>query len=142
MKSVTWRGRDHTTTPLDVPAGDDLTDVTVTLTNQGPTVAGVVRSADGTPAGPTAVVIFPLERQARIGTGSRPTTLLAVTTGESGNYWLSGMPAGDYLLAAIPQSRLREWRSPARLEEIERFATRVSLRWGEPQTVDLTRAVR
>ena len=142
IKSVTWRGRDTTTSPLDVPAGTDVSDLIVTVTTQGPTIAGVVRAPDGSNPGATAVVVFPTDRAARVNTGMRPATLVSAVAGDSGSFWVAGMPAGDFFVAAIPQRRLHDWQSPARLDELERFATRVPLRWGQTVTVDLIRGLR
>jgi hypothetical protein len=142
VKSVTWRGRDYTTTPLEITAGDDLSDVIVTATNLKPTIAGVVRAPDGTNPGPTAVVVFPADRAARVNTGIRPTTMMSAVAGDSGNFWIAGMPAGDYLVAAIPQALLHDWQAPARLDEFERVATRISVRWGQTFTLELIRSLR
>ena len=142
VKSVTWRGRDYTTTPLDITAGEDLSDVIVTATNQKPTIAGVARAPDGSAPGPTAVVVFPADRAARVNTGIRPTTMMSAVAGDSGSFWIAGMPAGDYLIAAIPQARLHDWQAPARLDEFERVATRISIRWGQTLTLDLIRSLR
>ncbi len=141
VKSVTWRGRDYSNVPLDI-AGGDVTDVVVTVTNQRPAIAGVVRAPDGTNPGAVAVVAFPADRSARLNTGAQPTTLLSVIAGESGNFWIAGMPAGEYMVAAIPQALLHDWRSPARLDEFERFATRANVRWGQTVTLELMRGIR
>jgi hypothetical protein len=52
------------------------------------------------------------------------------------------MPAGDYLVAAIPQALLHDWQAPARLDEFERVATRISVRWGQTFTLELIRSLR
>lgn len=141
VKSVTWRGREYASMPLEV-AGSDVTDVVVTITNQRPTIAGVVRAPDGSNPGAVAVVAFPADRAARLNTGTQPTTLVSAVAGESGNFWLAGMPPGDYLVAAVPQALLHDWRSPARLEEFERVATRTTVRWGQTVTLELIRSIR
>jgi len=138
MTAATWNGRDYLESGFDTATDGDFTGVTITLKTKGARLAGVVRTAAGRPATNACVVFFP------------PDPSVWSTTGRSGLAWvdnrgafhvasisLSGLPAGDYLLAALPAAQASRWRDPAFLASAARVATRVTVGWDEEKTQDL-----
>ena len=65
----------------------------------------------------------------------------AASVGSAGTYQFQYLPAGDYLVAAIDRAHLGDWRDPAFLERLSRYATRVTLNWGAKSAQDLTATV-
>jgi hypothetical protein len=141
VKSIQWRGRDYTTTPFDAAATDDLSGVTVTVTNAVPTLAGAVRASDGTVPESGLVIVFPVQPTLRTNTGLWSPRMIAVPLQSDGSFRSSALPAGDYFIAAIDRSSMATWRDPEFLALAERQATRVTLAWGQTVSRDLTQAV-
>jgi hypothetical protein len=137
VKSVQWRGRDYTNTPLDTEAADDLTGVVVTITNVLPTVVGAVRSADGSLPDAGIIVAFPVDPDLRLNTGFSTHRFRKAPLQSDGRYRLTNLPAGDYFVAALDRERAGSWPEPAFLDTLSRSASRVTLSWGQTVTQDL-----
>ena len=138
VKSVTWKGRDMTTTPFDTSSEDSLADVVVTITNAVPELTGAVRDGDGVKADSAIVVLFPAERAQWTNAGLWPHRLRTAALSNGGTYVMASAPAGDYLIAAIDRSHKTTWMDPAFLARLERVATRITLTWGGKTSQDLT----
>lgn len=141
VKSITWKGRDMTTTPFDAGAEDSLGDVVVTITNAVPELSGAVRDGDGLKADSAIVVLFPADRTQWADAGLWPQRLKTATPWSGGTYLLTTAPAGDYLVAAIDRAHIASWLSADFLTRLERVATRVTLAWGSKTSQDLTATV-
>jgi hypothetical protein len=142
VKSVTWRGRDYTLTPMDTASAADFTGVVITMTNAVPTLAGSVRVADGSAPDAAIVVAFPVSPALRISTGLTPTRLRSATVMNNGSFSVTTLPAGEYFVAAIDRSMRNSWRNPEFLASLERQATRVTLSWGQTLSQNLTMVAR
>ncbi len=140
VKSIQWRGRDYTTTPIDAATTEDLSGVLVTITNAIPTLAGTVRAPDGSVPESGLVIVFPVQLALRVNTGLWSPRLASAALQSDGTYRLAAVPAGDYFVAAIDRSRMATWRDPEFLALVERQAVRVTLAWGQTLSRDLTMA--
>ena len=138
IKSIQWRGQDYTTLPLDAASADDLSGVAVTVTNAIPVITGTVRDRDGTTPESGLVVLFPVQPALRTNTGLWSPRLTSTPMRSNGTFRVTGLPAGDYFIAAIDRPRMRTWRDPEFLAQVERTATRVTLAWGQTLTQNLT----
>jgi hypothetical protein len=58
-----------------------------------------------------------------------------------GTFSLSGLPAGEYFIAAINDQAGATWQDPKVLDILSRSATQLSLRDGDRRTVDVTTSV-
>jgi hypothetical protein len=87
------------------------------------------------------VVVFPTDESAWVGYGSESRRLVSVKIDASGRFLIRGLPAGEYLVAAIPDRLASDWRHPATLSSLVATASRVRVRDGERAVVSLT-AVR
>jgi len=139
IKSITIGREDFTFKPIDTAARRDLTDVVITFTDKVPIITGDVRGDQG-PAGPTAVIAFPVERDQWTRYGFTPTRLKGVPTEGSAGYRMSGLPAGEYHLVAVDIAQITAWQDPKFLERAAAVATRVKLEWGDARTVNLNLA--
>ena len=133
VKSLIAGGNDVSDAPIDL-AGD-VSNLIVTFTDNPAHVSGIVRDASGRPDPNAVVALFPPDPRAwgwpnGIHTKSAPV-------GASGAFTFSNLPAGDYMMVAVPDGWQNTWRDPAVLEKLAPQATRVQLRDGETRTEDL-----
>jgi hypothetical protein len=137
VKSITWDGRDMTSTPFDASAGRDFTDITITLTDQRTALGGIVRDARGAPAAAAVVLAFPAERAQWTNFGFNPPRIRLYPTSSNGSYRYQSLPAGDYLVVALPIAQRDGWKSAGFLDIASRVATPVTLEWGGNKSLDL-----
>jgi len=137
VRSVTWQGRDVTDVGIDASAGNDIDDVVITLTAAQTELKGTVIGAgkDGSPA---AVVVFPTDPASWSNYGWMPRRLRSVLVGGDGSYSFRNLPGGDYYLAAVDSVLADAWVDPRVLKEFSAQATRVTFRWGDRITQDVT----
>lgn len=124
----------------EVPAGGvDLLDaraelggsipIEVTITDQAATVSGRFDDASGRPATDYFVVLLPPDRNHWHEASRR---LLATRPSADGRYVFGGLPAGDYLMAAVTDLVDDGWRDPTVLEMLAGSgAMRIRLAPGE-----------
>ena len=137
IKSILWRGREYLDTPFDTSTAGDLSNVTVTVTDAGAAINGVVRDGQGAPTAGATVVAFASAPAAWINYGLRPTRLRSVVSGTGGRYRLGPLPAGEYHVAAVDLPANGVWQDAEFLKAAARVAPRVTLSWGQTTTQDL-----
>jgi len=138
LKSVRWKDRDYTDLAFDASSGQDFNGVVVTLTTMKIGLGGTVHQGPGLTAPNSSVVAFPAEREQWTGYGLTATRIKATAVSQAGAYSVKDLPAGDYYLVAVDASQSAAWKDPKWLESASRFATRVTLRWGDSVSQDLT----
>jgi len=134
VKSIAWKGRDYTTMAIDTTNGGDLTGFVVTVTNNRPTLSGIVSGTAALKAEDCMVVIFPIERAQWQGYGLAPTRFKTAGIATGGSYTISTLPAGDYIVAAVDRTIRSRWLDPSVLTQLEGAGARVSLTWGAKVT--------
>jgi len=132
---IVANGQDVTTRTIDTSFGD-ISGVVVTMTTKATTISGSVRDATA-PGQQTSVVAFPVEKRQWSRYGFTPLTIKA-TSFLGQRFTLTGLPPGEYFVVAVDSAFGGEWRDPAWLDAASRVATRVTLKWEEPVTVDLS----
>jgi len=135
IKSIVWQGRDHTQIPFDTSAGQDITDLVVTFTDQTISLTGTVSNMPARPDG-AAVLVFPAAREGWSHYGLRPFNFQSVPVSTAGKYSAT-LPAGDYYVVAVNHTLADAWHDPAFLGRAAPSASRVSVTWGEKKTLDL-----
>jgi protocatechuate 3,4-dioxygenase beta subunit len=135
LKSAMWNGRDVSVEPMDL-TDSDITDVVLTFTDQVTELSGSVSGPKG-PDGAIEVIVFPADTLAwkDIGVATRRSRNLRVD--RAGRFSTSGLPAGEYFVAAVASASIREWNDPRFLEQLMPGATRVMLGDGEKKSVDV-----
>lgn len=132
---IVANGQDVTTRTIDTASGD-ISGVVVTMTTKATAISGSVR--DVTEAGrQTSVIAFPFEKRQWSRYGFTPITIKSVSF-LGPRYTLTGLPPGEYFVVAVDAAFGGAWRDPAWLEAASRIATRVTLKWDEPVTLDLS----
>ncbi len=99
-------------------------------------IGGTVRNAAG--SADASVSVFPVERRAWVDYGSSPRRLQRVQPNQAGAYRITGVPAGEYFVAAVADDRSVDWRDPRHLDALSRIATRVTLADEESKALDLS----
>ena len=134
VKSVIVQGQEVVDTPFDFGAGGTFRDIEVVISVFGATVNGHVTDDRGAPVHDSSVVVFSTSRD-RWGEGTR--WVKRGQSSENGAFTLTGLPAGDYWVAAVPRlDRTADIVPDADLlEALTSRALRVSL--GEGQSQDL-----
>jgi Carboxypeptidase regulatory-like domain len=141
VKTVTWSGRDYTNTPLDTSSVDAVAGVVVTVTNGAAEIAGTVRDSDDLKADATMVIVFPADPALWKNTGLWPGRMKTASVSSRNAFRLTGLPAGDYLVAAVSRSFSSTWREPEFLVQASRTASRVTLAWADKSTLEVKATV-
>jgi hypothetical protein len=133
LKSVTLEGRDITDTPIDVRAGQTLSNVNVVFTDKLTEINGTIATTTGTPMAEYTVLAFPTDPslwrpQARQIMTARPD--------QTGKYRIRGLPPGEYYLVPVDPAEQGEWFEPAYLDDHRAAAARVTLSDGDVKTQD------
>ena len=115
MKSAISRGVDVLDALLEVRAGEDVTDLVVTLPARPTELTGRLETAAGAAAPDYYIVAFAANRefwtpQSRRIRQTRPAS--------DGRFSIKGLPAGDYLVAALTDMELDEWFDTAFLSQL------------------------
>jgi hypothetical protein len=118
--------------PLTVEPGVNVSDCVLVMATDVVTVKGQVLDGDKPVAGWTVVAI-PEQRSLRHLERFTYTKL----TNANGEYQLSGMIPGDYLLFAVPPDENETYFDVNFADRNLQFAERVSLKTGETKTVGL-----
>jgi hypothetical protein len=138
LKSIIWDGRDVTYSGFDASAGRDFTDVVITITDKTPVVTGTISGRQGAGDVATIVLAFPVDRNRWVNFGWSPRLLKAVTPASDSTFKIANLPEGEYFLIAVPATQADGWLDPTFLAAAAPLATRVSLRWGDVKTQNLS----
>jgi hypothetical protein len=133
LKSVELHGRDLADDPIDVRHGETLNGVRVVLTNRPTHLRGALLDDKNQPADGT-VVVFP-EEPSRWRDDAR--TVRAARPDQHGLFSIKGLPAGNYLIAALDYVQDGQWYDPEFLAALRPRAQRLSLAESENQRIDL-----
>lgn len=135
VKSVTIVGRDYAARPIDASSGQDFDNVVVTFTDRLASITGSVTTAADDP--PVTVIAFPAEREAWSRYGFSATRFQTAGVSNSGLYNIPNIPAGRYLVVAVPSEQQSRWQDPAFLAEASKVAASLTVGWGESKSQDL-----
>jgi hypothetical protein len=134
LKTATWNGRDVVDAPFDLKPGVDASGMVVTLTDRPTVLSGTVRDSAGRPTPSYPIVVFSTSRAAWFA-GSRRIQQAHVAS--DGTFTITGLPAGEYFVAALTDLNANELYEPAFLESISASSLRITLLDGEKKTQDL-----
>jgi hypothetical protein len=134
LKAAELNGRDVADDPIDVPHGQTMTGLRVVLTNRSTELHGALVDEKHAPVDGT-IVVFP-EETSRWYQDSR--TVRAARPDQHGQFSIKGLPAGNYLIAAVDYVQDGQWYDPEFLGELRRRAERVTLAEVEHKRIDVT----
>jgi hypothetical protein len=133
LRSVTLDGRDVTDTPIEVRAGQTLTNVAIVFTDKITQVTGTITTESGTPVPDFTVLAFPTDPSLW-----RPQARQIMTTrpDQTGKYTLRGLPPADYYIVTVDPAEQGEWFDPGYLDAHRAGAARITLADGDVKTQD------
>jgi hypothetical protein len=134
VKSAVWQGQDVADVPLDLKPGVDASGVVVTLTDHQTQISGTVRDGASRPTPNFPIVAFSTNRAHWIA-GSRRIQQARVLS--DGRFTITGLPAGEYYIAALTDLNASEMYEPSFLDSIVPAAIKVTLGDGEKKVQDL-----
>ena len=134
LEAVYLDGQDVIDTPLDFEGTRHVKGVRLVLTDQVTQLSGVVHDGQGTALTDFTVIAFPID-ESRWGPASRHVQ--ASRPDQNARYKIRGLPAGEYLLAAVEMVEQGEWYDPRFLQRLRPGALRVSLVTGEVTKLNL-----
>ena len=119
-------------------SGQDVNGIVIALTKQPNTLTGQVRR--GTAAGdPQAIVAaFPADYRSWIDDGMSSRRFRSGTAQPDGTFELSGLGAGEYIVAAVSADQPIDGRNAETIDALARVGTRVTIRDGASQAPPLT----
>lgn len=135
-RSIVMNGRDVSDEVIEIRPNEQFSDVVVTLTDRIGEITGTIFDAAGRPSPGMYVVVFPAERRAWgvISRRFRPPSLPST----DGKYSVSGLPPGEYLIAALTDlDEANAGDQQSFLEQLAAAAIKVTLKEGEKKVQDL-----
>ena len=133
IKSSVANGVDAFDAPILVNGSVPI-DWTVTYSDKPASVTGTLSDASGRAATVYYILVFPTDR--RYWTpGSRRVRMMRPAT--DGAFTASGLPPGEYFLAALTDLESGEWNDATFLEQLVSSSAKVVLREGEATRQDL-----
>jgi hypothetical protein len=132
--SAVLEGRELLDLPMSIEAGADLRGIVVALTSGPAEFAGSLTTADGRTAEGHGIVVLPAERTYRF-PGSRRVQF--ARAGSDGSFVIRGLPAGDYLVAALTDVDASDLTDARFLDDIATAAVKIAIAAGQRTTQDL-----
>jgi hypothetical protein len=135
LKSAVSGGRSLLDTTVDIRPGGDLSDVVVTFTDKVTEITGLLLDQAGRPVPEFYVIVFPTDatrwtqRSRWLRSPARPAS--------DGRYRITGLPPGEFYLAALTEFDPTQWSSPAFLEQVVPGAIKITVGEGEKKTQDV-----
>lgn len=133
LRSAIVGGQDVLDTSLEV-GEEDLTGVTVTISDRRTELAGTLQTAAGAPLSEYVVVAIPADK-ALWRPGSRRIRFTRPAT--DGGFLMRGLPGGEYLLGAVIDVDAEDLKDSAFLAQLAAGAVKVTLVEGERTTQNL-----
>ncbi|HEX6463566.1 MAG TPA: carboxypeptidase-like regulatory domain-containing protein [Vicinamibacterales bacterium] len=124
VKSVTHDGRDITDGDFELASAEKWEDIEIRVTKRSATIGGDIVDEQNRPVTSGTVILFALDSQ-RWFDGSR--YVRASRPNQQGQWHVNGLPAGDYLAAAVDYVENGEWNDPEYLAGLRDLATKVSV---------------
>jgi protocatechuate 3,4-dioxygenase beta subunit len=134
IKSVLANGVDVLDFPFIVDPGAQVPGVTIQFGDKSTELKGTLTGPDGSPTADYSVVVFPDDQRywiphARRMRSTRPAT--------DGTFSITGLPPGDYRIAAVTDIETGEWLDPDFLRELLPASISFRLAEGQPATQDI-----
>jgi hypothetical protein len=135
LQSATMAGHDVLDTPFEIRAGSSPPPIEVHFTNRVTTLTGLFSDQSGRPISDYSLIVFPtnpdrwLQNSRWMRAPSRPSS--------DGRFEFTGLPPGEYYLAAITTYDPQEWYTRPFLESVLPGAIKITLTDGQTTTQDL-----
>jgi hypothetical protein len=134
LKGVIADGKDTLDFPLEVKPGENMSNVNVEFTDKFTDLKGTLQSQLGQPTSDFTVIIFSTDPRYWVPLGRR---IRSARPSSDGKFSFSGLPAGDYRIAAVTDVEPGAWNDPALLQELMAASISVRLVEGQPVVQDI-----
>jgi len=128
LKSATTAGSDVLDGLIEIFPGSSSS-LLITYDDRPTSLSGKLETASGTPASDVVVIAFAAARELW---GPYTRRVKAVRPGVDGSFSIQGLPAGDYVLAAVTDADPDDWQSPTFLEQLIPAGVPIKLVGGQP----------
>ena len=135
LRSAMVAGKDAADAPIEITTSD-IVGAVLTFTDQAPRLHGRVLDRNGQPAARAHVLVFPANESLWTDFGWA-RRLRWASTGKDGAYEILSLPAGNYMIAAVPNVPGRGWRDETLLKQLAASARRISVREGNEYSQEL-----
>jgi len=133
VKSAVAGGRDALDLPLDLAPGEAITNAVVTFTDATQEVSGHLQDASGRPAPDFTMVVFPADRRLWQAQSRR---VKAIRPDTAGRFVVTGLPQGDYRIAAVLDIAPNDVNDVSLLEQLLGASIPFTLAPGEKHVQD------
>ena len=127
FKSAMFDGHDVSDEGLEIGA-EDISGIVITFSDRTTELSGTVPRREGALDKSAGVIIMPADSQSWKQGVMNARRLRNVRTTTTGGFSLTGLPPGQYLVAAVNDDALGEWQDPKVLEKIAAVAVKVDAR--------------
>jgi hypothetical protein len=134
MESALLNGQDLLDFPLVIEGDRDVSGIVITIGDRRGELSGRLTDATGAGAPDYTIVAAAADRRYWL-PGSR--RIVTARPDLDGRYTLNGLPAGDYLVAAVTELETGQQFDPEFLDGLTKAAVRVTIARGGRQTQDL-----
>ncbi|HEX5069315.1 MAG TPA: carboxypeptidase-like regulatory domain-containing protein [Vicinamibacterales bacterium] len=135
LKSIRAGDIDVADVPLEVLPSQGIQDILIRYTDQPSELSGTLLDSTGTPTSDLYVMLFSTDRSMW---SSRSRRLrYPLRPGADGKFKFTGLPAGEYYLAALSDFEQADVPKPEFLDQVAAVAMKVTLGEGEKKTQDL-----
>ena len=135
LRSAILGGRDTLDELLVVPPGQPISDLALTVTDQPTEVSGTLVDASGRPAAGYVVIVFSSDRAHWTIAPRRSSGIVRI--GSNGSYRVTGLPPGEYYLAALIDADAQDVSDPSFLDQLVPVSLTITLFEGERKQQDL-----
>lgn len=135
LESAMLGDRDVLDVPFDVTRGQDVSGFVLTMTDRAAVLSGSVHDRAGRATSDPTVIVFPADQRLWPTSTRR---ICAARPDTSGDFVVPDLPAGEYLVATVPDADIDAWYDPKFLAPLAAGAMRVTLAIGEAKAVVLT----
>ena len=135
LKSAMVGGRDTLDTNIEIAPGRSVEGVAITFTDRSTELTGKLQDGSGNPVSDLMILVFSTDRATWYPQSRRmrqPTQ-----PGSDGMFRFTGLPPGDYYLAAVTDLEQGDWGDPGFMEQVAAASIKISLGEGEKKVQDI-----
>ena len=134
LRSATLKGRDLLDAPLRLGPGENISGVTLVLSDRRTQLSGTITTPAGAAVSDLVVLAYPADATQR---GPQSRRIKAVRPDSGGRYVVENLPPGEYLLCALSDIDDGQWNDPGFLDAAVAASIKITLADGEKRVQDL-----
>ena len=139
VESASIAGVEALDFPFEIKPGQNVSGVTITMTDRQTELTGVMVDNKNQPALDYTLVIFPADQKLWTGSSRRIQTIRPAT---DGRYTIRNLPPGEYKIATLLDIEPGAAQDANFLQQIESATMRITLAAGEKKTQDIRLAIQ